>query len=277
MSEFTLAILGLDDREERVVKSVYTLSETRRPSFKPYAFSRATPADILIMDADNPRAVEAWQVYRRLHEAEPDPPVILLAKEKLADLPGNYNMCPPLSATRLLALLEKVAVRDLDYVTQSMQPDDDDADASGAEVAASPAPSAGGQNVQNASTGVKALVVDDSLPVRIQMKIALQNVTSDVDFAENGEQGLELLTQHRYDIVFLDVILPGVDGYDLCKTIKQDPAKSDTPVIMLTSNSAPADRAKGKLAGCDTYLIKPLNKAVFEEVVREFLTSPAAA
>ena len=113
--------------------------------------------------------------------------------------------------------------------------------------------------------------VDDSLPVRIQMKKALMDVAGRVDFAETGEQAEQMLEQNRYDIVFLDVILPGVDGYDICKKIKKSPDKGKTPVIMLTSNSSPADQIKGKMAGCDTYLIKPVNQVIFKEVIREYL------
>jgi len=71
-------------------------------------------------------------------------------------------------------------------------------------------------------------------------------------------------------------VLPGKDGYELCRLIKSHPEKKSTPVIMLTSNSSPADRIKGKLAGCDTYLIKPVRKATFQSVLHE-LVKPRAA
>ncbi|OGT79226.1 MAG: hypothetical protein A3H91_09780 [Gammaproteobacteria bacterium RIFCSPLOWO2_02_FULL_61_13] len=103
------------------------------------------------------------------------------------------------------------------------------------------------------------------------MKKALQNIAGRVDFAETGEAAEQLIRANKYDIVFLDVILPGVDGYEICKIIKKDPVKGNTPVIMLTSSSSPADRVKGKMAGCDTYLIKPVNKDIFKEVIHEFL------
>jgi len=124
---------------------------------------------------------------------------------------------------------------------------------------------------------ITALVVDDSLPIRTQLKIALQNIASNVDFAENGNDAMQLIEKNKYDIVFLDVILPGIDGYDVCKKIKQDPTRRKTPVIMLTSSTSPADRVKGKLAGCDTYLIKPVQHAVFDEVVQECLSAASAA
>lgn len=114
------------------------------------------------------------------------------------------------------------------------------------------------------------LVVDDSLPVRIQMDQALKQFDADVDFAKTGEEAFDYINNNDYDVIFLDVVLPGVDGYEICKFIKEDKTK-DTPVIMLTGNSSPQDKIKGKLVGCDTYLIKPVGKVVFREVMNQYL------
>jgi twitching motility two-component system response regulator PilG len=109
------------------------------------------------------------------------------------------------------------------------------------------------------------------------MKAALERIARHVDFAETGEDALGLIETKRYDVVFLDVILPGLDGYEVCKRIRKSASNPRTPIVMLTSNSSPADRIKGKLAGCDTYLIKPVREGVFEEVIREFVQTAAAA
>ena len=93
-----------------------------------------------------------------------------------------------------------------------------------------------------------------------------------MDLAEDGERAIELIAGERYDIVFLDVVLPGMDGYKICRTIKRDKRTKGTPVIMLTGKSSPFDRVKGKLAGCDTYLTKPVDHATFQQVVRQYLT-----
>jgi CheY-like chemotaxis protein len=114
--------------------------------------------------------------------------------------------------------------------------------------------------------GSTALVVDDSLPVRIQMNEVLKPFTSRVDLVETGEEALDLINRNAYDIVFLDIILPGIDGYEVCKAIKEGKGK-DTPVILLTGNSSPADRIKGNLSGCDTYLIKPISQMAFKEII----------
>jgi len=116
-------------------------------------------------------------------------------------------------------------------------------------------------------------VVDDSSTVRKQVELELKLLGIWTDAAESGEDAFELLAQKDYDIIFLDVVLPGVDGYQICKTIKRNKAKKKTPVIMLTSKSSPFDRVKGALAGCDTYLTKPAKQNSFQKVVKKYLKS----
>ena len=64
---FSVAILGFNEREQRVLQTLFNISTTRNPSFGPYVFSREVPADIVMLDADNPRAVNGWHAYRRVH------------------------------------------------------------------------------------------------------------------------------------------------------------------------------------------------------------------
>jgi twitching motility two-component system response regulator PilG len=79
-----------------------------------------------------------------------------------------------------------------------------------------------------------------------------------------------MLSQHNIDLVFLDVMLPGADGYQICKTIKKNRLKNSVPVVMLTSKSSPFDRVKGSLAGCDSYLTKPVEFRKLVEVLEKF-------
>ncbi len=101
--------------------------------------------------------------------------------------------------------------------------------------------------------------------------MVLQYYANNIDLAETGEKALELLKDNRYDMIFLDVILPGVDGYDIYKTIKGDDAFKSTPVVMLTGNSSAADQDEGKPAGCDSYLIKPVNSDLFKETMTRYI------
>jgi twitching motility two-component system response regulator PilG len=118
----------------------------------------------------------------------------------------------------------------------------------------------------------KALVVDDSPTIRKQIEIELEHLGIAADLAESGEQAIGFLNQSQsYDLIFLDVVLPGVDGYNLCKTIKRDRQRKRTPVIMLTGKGSPFDRVRGKLAGCNTYLTKPVGRERFQTVVKKYL------
>jgi twitching motility two-component system response regulator PilG len=116
----------------------------------------------------------------------------------------------------------------------------------------------------------RALVVDDSPTVRKQLELELEASNIHVDSAETGESGLNLMDKNYYDIIFLDVMLPGVDGYQVCKNIKKNPSHKQTPVVMLTSKSSPFDRVRGSLAGCDTYLTTPVDYQAFKQVLEKY-------
>lgn len=262
-SIFAVASIGCEERDQNILITTMELAKSRTPSFALFEdMPDRKTADILVVNADNPDAIKRWKAYLKLHGAKQKISSIMLCESVPPDNPNDPNRYfeKPLVATRLLSILEELAILEHDYSVPSIF----SGNAEEVEL----------DNVVDSeitNSRISALVVDDSLPVRIQMKKALQHIASKSDFAETGEEARELLKKNKYDIVFLDVILPGVDGYDLCKEIKQDPDKSDIPVIMLTSNSSPADRVKGKLAGCDTYLIKPVNPEIFKEVVYEYL------
>lgn len=258
MKSFSVATIGFMEREQRVLKSVFAISMNRNPSFAPYVFRRDMPADVVLVAADNPQAMNGWSAYRRIHQGQKAKPVIMLAREK-PEGEVKYHLHRPVMVSRLLAMLEQVAIDEFGYApVLAIQTKEEDGD--------SPP-----MVMSRSSNNITALVVDDSLPVRIQMKMALQGIASQVEFAETGEQALELLASNRYSIIFLDVILPGIDGYKVCRTIKKDPEKQQTPVIMLTGNSSSTDRVKGKLAGCDAYLIKPVKQAVFREIIDRYI------
>lgn len=120
----------------------------------------------------------------------------------------------------------------------------------------------------------KALVVDDSTTVQRLMGLALQPLQIEVDIAGTGEDAQRLLQQNTYDIVFLDVMLPGIDGYQVCKSIKNNKATKSTPVIMLTSRDSAFDKVRGIMAGTDLYLTKPLESSQITAAARKYIRSP---
>ncbi len=125
--------------------------------------------------------------------------------------------------------------------------------------------------VASINQNIRAMVVDDSQPVRKQLEIQLKMLGVSVELAENGEQAIELSKANQYDIIFLDVVMPGIDGYKVCKHLKQNVRSKETPVVMLTGKSSPFDKVKGTLSGCDTYLTKPLQHEEFQSIARKYL------
>jgi twitching motility two-component system response regulator PilG len=126
------------------------------------------------------------------------------------------------------------------------------------------------------ATDAAVLVVDDNQTVRKFMEAKLQPFGITADFAETGEQAVGLTGTKEYTCVFLDVVLPGIDGYQVCKLIKGNKqAVKRTAVVMLTSRSSPFDKLRGSLAGCDEYLTKPVDENHLLEVIAKFLPKGA--
>jgi twitching motility two-component system response regulator PilG len=117
------------------------------------------------------------------------------------------------------------------------------------------------------------LVVDDSATVRAFMKAKLTPFRFDVDFAENGEQAIDMAQAKFYTCIFLDILMPGIDGYQVCKRIKSSGATKNTAVVMLSSKSSAFDKLRGNWAGCDAYLGKPVSEDDLLATIARFLPS----
>ena len=106
----------------------------------------------------------------------------------------------------------------------------------------------------------KILVIDDSRVVVHMAKTILIKRGFQVLFAQDGEAGLQTAMSEHPDLILLDLILPGLDGYQVCRLIKQEIATRDIPVIMLTSKASPADKVRGLEMGAADYLTKPFDE-----------------
>ena len=118
-----------------------------------------------------------------------------------------------------------------------------------------------------ASGPVKVLVIDDSNTIRRSAEIFLRQAGFEVILAEDGFDALAKISDHRPKVIFVDIMMPRLDGYQTCALIKQNPTFKTTPVIMLSSKDGIFDRARGKLAGSDQYLTKPFTKETLVEAV----------
>ncbi|HJV76652.1 MAG TPA: response regulator [Noviherbaspirillum sp.] len=117
------------------------------------------------------------------------------------------------------------------------------------------------------------LVVDDSATVRAFMRAKLAPFRFDVDFAENGEMAIDKAQAKHYTCIFLDIMMPGMDGYQVCKTLKSNPATKDVAVVMLSGKTSAFDKFRGSWAGCDAYLGKPVAENELLATIARFLPS----
>ena len=109
-------------------------------------------------------------------------------------------------------------------------------------------------------SGIKVMVIDDSNTIRRSAEIFLAQAGCQVVLAEDGFDALAKIADHAPDLIFVDIMMPRLDGYQTCALIKKNPRLKGTPVIMLSSKDGLFDRARGRLAGSDEYLTKPFTK-----------------
>jgi len=108
--------------------------------------------------------------------------------------------------------------------------------------------------------GLKILVVDDSKTIRRTAETLLAKEGCEVFTAVDGFDALSKIADHRPDIIFVDIMMPRLDGYQTCSLIKNNQVFKATPVIMLSSKDGLFDRARGRLVGSEQYLTKPFTK-----------------
>ncbi|MEO8718323.1 MAG: response regulator [Burkholderiales bacterium] len=122
-----------------------------------------------------------------------------------------------------------------------------------------------------AAGSIKVLVIDDSNTIRRSAEMFLRQAGFKVILAEDGFDALAKISDHQPRVIFVDIMMPRLDGYQTCALIKQNPKLKATPVIMLSSKDGVFDRARGRLAGSDRYLTKPFTKEALIDTVNEYL------
>jgi CheY-like chemotaxis protein len=113
----------------------------------------------------------------------------------------------------------------------------------------------------------RVLAVDDSPLMRTFLQNKLQPYGIQPEFAASGEEALFKISKQHYDLIFLDVMLPGMDGYDVCKMIKKNKDNALMKVVMLTSKDKTFDKIRGTMAGCDSYLTKPVDELKLRAII----------
>ncbi len=121
----------------------------------------------------------------------------------------------------------------------------------------------------------RILVVDDDPEIVNLFAYALRRAGYQVESALDGQTALERARQAPPDVIILDVMMPGMDGYEVARQLRAEAATSSLPIVMLTARALIADQVEGLRAGADSYLVKPVTPSVLVNKVREILGHPS--
>jgi putative two-component system response regulator len=118
---------------------------------------------------------------------------------------------------------------------------------------------------------LRILIVDDT-PANLKTLAAMLKETYRITFAKNGEEALDLMKKCALpDLIILDVMMPGINGYDLCRKLKEDDSTKEIPVIFITAKTEQDDRQKGFDAGAVDYISKPFDASTVKQIVKSHL------
>ena len=120
-----------------------------------------------------------------------------------------------------------------------------------------------------APTGLKIMVIDDSNTIRRSAEIFLTQAGYQVVLAEDGFDALAKINDHHPALIFCDILMPRLDGYQTCAIIKRNPRFAQVPVIMLSSKDGLFDKARGRMVGSEDYLTKPFTKDQLLQAVQQ--------
>lgn len=124
-------------------------------------------------------------------------------------------------------------------------------------------------------TGLKVMVIDDSKTIRRTAETLLKNAGCEVLTAIDGFEALSIIADNNPDLVFVDIMMPRLDGYQTCALIKHNELYRDIPVIMLSSKDGLFDRARGRIVGSEQYLTKPFTRDELLNAIRRHVSRAA--
>lgn len=261
---FAVALFGFTDREHRAISSALKLSEARSKSYLLWD-SGSSPPDICMVNEDLPAGAEAW---RHLHSHFPNASIPTIRLGAIDRPSAHFEdthavfLKRPVLANRVLRALDGLVTTAFHYAPELAIHDDMPTDTL-------PHRRPGAGDRPSYSALGRILVVDDSESVRRMMEVQLTQQGYTVDFAMSGEDGLAKASQRSYVLIFLDVMLPGINGYDVARLLKRNRAHQP-PVVMLTSKSSRIDKLRGALASADAYLTKPVSIDTLRATLERF-------
>lgn len=239
-----LLVQGFTQSERQMLEAIVKISQRRQPPLSLISESEAENADVFMIDSADIQA-KKWASNQSWLNSK----VVIWVDA--AEAPGRIVVRRPVQWPALPILLARVLEQAPINLTVV-------------------------QATKSKNNSV--LVVDDSLAVRAQLRSLLEPHGLAVTEVDSAENAIKAAAASSYACILMDVLMPGIDGYEACRHIKSNMQSGNkSNVVMLTSRTSPFDRIKGKMAGCDAYLTKPIDPNYLHEVISRYIATPVVS
>ncbi len=256
---YDIIIIGLSKIESDILSCIFkSAGNNSGVEFRLVSGKHSENANFAIVNSDNPQVVRKWRVWN----ARSKPIYSIYAFQKKPPVNAQSTIAKPFNPDSVIACLQQAVYKAYGEVPH-FEISEHSENTNSQQL----------QTMRNNTrhSSVSALVVDDCATILKSMELQLNLLEIKSDCVSSGEEALLNISRKRYDLIFLDIVLPGVDGYEVCKIIKQNPLQSNTPVCMLTGKSNMFNVVRGKLAGCDKYITKPAKSQELSDAILKML------
>ena len=266
---YRVANFGLGHKLQRLMEIVLRHARHNQYRFELSPSRGPGEYDIAMVDMTARGGPEVANTLRRLPQARP----VVKVGRRNDEVRGHDDLLQASFTMNLLATLNRVVEeRLLTQVAHRRQNAPPAPRLRSVDSAAAAPRTATDGDMQDTVTQLptrrpRVLVVDDSPTVRRQLAVAMHRMGLDSEGVSSAREALDTLASRRYELVFVDVVMPEMDGYQLTREIKRNKLLRPMPVVILTSRSSPFDLARGALAGCNSYLVKPVSLQSLRETV----------
>lgn len=278
---FEVAVIGAGESDLEIFERIFGITRYRARQYHLKVASEKSSttelesiasADIFVVNMHNPDAIRCWHKVSSSIPAERRRPVLKISKVMPTSQAGSeFTISWPINPAKVLQSLDNYTIRHLHYYPEFEIGSERELTSDTVKNIKAINLSSQVQHAGSPEQQVRVLIADDSLTVRRQLKMEFDMMSAQLRAVADGESAVQAAEQEKFDVIFLDVVMPGMDGYAACKSIKRTSLNKNTPVVMLTSKSSSFDKFKGMLAGCDTYLTKPINHNEFKQVTEKHL------
>lgn len=244
--------MGFSPQEENKFHRIFELSQTHARFYSLKNTSDITPVEILIIKKGDEFILQQQQAYLNRHPKY-STQIVTVGRE-IADPEDTYYIRGVLIPSRVFAILDVIEKPEAVAIESSLIAETNTHEE---HLATSSIPT------------FQVLVVDDSQMMQktVQLELEKATIPLSINFADDGESALKKIAEKKYDFIFLDVMMPGIDGFETCTQIRKMEGMAKTPIIMLTSKTSAMDEVKGLMAGCSTYLTKPFEHDEFQKIL----------